>query len=148
MSEINRHQRLLNWQWTHNTIATDLIRIFLGVVLFVRGILFLSDMGQMSEIINRTQLDWVAYYVVFAHIVGGFLLAIGLYTRLAALIQLPVLVGAVILVHVREGLMSENQSLELAVLVLVILLVFFAIGAGKFSVDYKLFGPGSRTKLT
>lgn len=144
----NRHQRLLKWQWAHNTIATDLIRIFIGIALLIRGFIFLSDSSQMAEITQRTELDWIGYYVIFAHIVGGFLLTLGLYTRLAALIQLPVLVGAVLLVHVREGLLSENQSLELAVLVLVILLVFFAIGAGKLSLDYKLFGPSRRASST
>lgn len=140
MSNGTRYQQLQSWQWEHNTIATDLIRIYIGAALLVRGILFLTDAGQMGIIAERSGLDWIEYYVPFAHIAGGFLLTLGLFTRVAALIQIPVLVGAVLLVHLRQGLLSENQSLELAVLVLFILLVILGIGPGKLSLDYKFFG--------
>lgn len=145
MTNKDRYQKLQAWQWSHNTLATDLIRIFIGVALLVRGILFLSSSGQMEVMIERSGLDWIEYYVPFAHIVGGFLLTIGLFTRIAALIQIPVLIGAVMLVHLRQGLLSANQSLELAVLVLFLLLVFFAIGPGRLSLDYKMFGPGQHS---
>ena len=64
----------------------------------------------------------------------------GLLTRLAALVQIPVLTGAVFVVHLREGLASPEQSLELAGLVLFLLLVVFAFGPGKLSLDYYFFG--------
>ena len=35
----------------------------------------------------------ISHYVVMAHLAGGLMLAAGLLTRLAALVQLPVLVG-------------------------------------------------------
>jgi uncharacterized membrane protein YphA (DoxX/SURF4 family) len=75
-----------------------------------------------------------------AHFGGGALLALGLVTRLAAAIQVPALVGAVFFVHIHDGLMSQSQSLELAVLVLFMLLVFMVFGAGRLSLDRYLFG--------
>jgi uncharacterized membrane protein YphA (DoxX/SURF4 family) len=37
----------------------------------------------------------IAHYVAVAHLVGGLMLLFGLYTRLATLVQLPVLIDAV-----------------------------------------------------
>ena len=68
------------------------------------------------------------------------MLALGLLTRLAAMIQIPILTGAVFVIHLREGLVSPEQSLELAALVLFLLLIVFAFGPGKWSLDYKIFG--------
>jgi uncharacterized membrane protein YphA (DoxX/SURF4 family) len=39
----------------------------------------------------------IAHYVAVAHLVGGLMLLFGLYTRLATLVQLPVLIDAVFL---------------------------------------------------
>ena len=43
----------------------------------------------------------VAHYVVVAHLLGGFLIAIGLLTRVAVVSQIPVLLGAVFIVNAR-----------------------------------------------
>ncbi|MBT8401892.1 MAG: DoxX family protein [Rhodothermia bacterium] len=134
------YQRLLQWQWSHNTVASDLIRMFLGAALLVRGLLFALNPESLAELAPDKVVDWVSYYIMSAHLVGGLLLMIGLFTRVAALIQIPVLVGAVLVVHVREGLATPNQSLELAALVLFLLIVFFVFGPGRKSLDYRFFG--------
>ncbi|GIV60141.1 MAG: hypothetical protein KatS3mg043_1230 [Rhodothermaceae bacterium] len=137
---VDRYRKLLRWQWRHNTIATDLVRIFLGVALLVRGVLFLLDPVRLSVLVEEPGLGWFVHYVTWAHIFGGALLAAGLFTRIAALIQLPILVGAVALVHLREGLLSPTQSLELATLVLFLLCVLLVFGPGRFSLDYYFWG--------
>ena len=63
------------------------------------------------------------------------MLALGLLARLAALVQIPVLLGAVFLIHIEEGLLAPGQSLELAALVLFLLVVFFLFGSGAYSMD-------------
>jgi hypothetical protein len=82
------------------------------------------------------------HYVALAHLCGGLMLAFGLLTRLAALIQIPVLFGAVFLVHLQGGLLAAGQSLEFSALVLVMLGVYFLIGSGRWSVDHYLFRQG------
>ncbi len=137
---MNGYQRLLQWQWRHNSIASDLVRIFLGGALFVRGLLFAINPESLTQLAPEGAVDWVAYYIMAAHIVGGGLLMVGLFTRVACLIQIPVLVGAVLAVHIREGLASPNQSLELSALVLFLLVAFFIFGPGTKSLDYRFFG--------
>src|SRR5688572_20796337 len=80
----------------------------------------------------------IGHYVAAAHIVGGILLAIGLRTRLAAALQVPVLLGAVFFVHRAEGLLAVGQSLEFAALVLVMLITYALFGAGRVSADHWL----------
>src|SRR5689334_11909793 len=104
------------------SVGFDLLRIYLGVALFVRGALFVSHPERIQSLVEKSG-DWfmpmmLAHFVAVAHLGGGLLLAIGLVTRLAAAVQIPVLVGAVFLVHWRQGLLNPSQSLELAGLVL------------------------------
>ena len=62
-------------------------------------------------------------------------MTVGLFTRVAAFVQIPILVGAVFFVHAQDGLFTQGQSFELAVLVLVLLFVVFVFGAGRYSLD-------------
>jgi len=121
-------------------LGFDLIRIFLGTALFVRGALFVASPDRIVEMAG-TAGHWLwpaalGHYVGIAHLCGGLLLAAGLATRLAAAMQIPVLFGAVFLVHLREGLLTRNQSLELSALVLAMLVVYAVFGAGELSLDH------------
>jgi len=82
------------------------------------------------------------YAAILAHLMGGLMLAVGLLTRIAALMQIPVLVGAVFIALLQGGLYLPNQSLELSSLVLVLLVVFLVFGSGKYSINYLIFSPG------
>jgi putative oxidoreductase len=125
----------------HPSLALDLIRIYLGIALTVRGILFVTDSAMLEGFMSRPEHGWlfpmaVAHYVILAHVGGGILLTIGFLTRVAALIQVPVLCGAVFLVHLREGLLASGQSLELSMLVLFLLVVTAVFRPGRLSFDY------------
>jgi uncharacterized membrane protein YphA (DoxX/SURF4 family) len=54
---------------------------------------------------------------------------------LAALVQLPILAGAVVVVHWQDGLLSANQSLEFSALVLFLLVLVCTFGSGRWSLD-------------
>jgi uncharacterized membrane protein YphA (DoxX/SURF4 family) len=88
---------------------------------------------------ENSRFPWVslslAHYVAFAHLVGGFMICIGLLTRIAILFQLPVLIGAVIFVNSERGFFSESSELMYSVIILILLLVFLVIGSGPWSVD-------------
>lgn len=113
-----------------------LIRIFLGVALLVRGVILFSDPESIIEVIGQDNLFiWYAYIAV-AHMVGGVLIAIGFFTRIGALIQLPILFSAVFIIHAKSGLMMGGQSLELAAIVLFLLCVYFVFGSGTWSVNH------------
>lgn len=125
----------IQWLDTHQESAYSLIRIFLGTALFIRGWIFFSDPAAITELARAEKLYMWFSYVTIAHLVGGFLMAIGLQTRLAGLFQIPILVAAVFVVHADQGLMSVGQSMELAVLVLILLVIYALFGSGILSVD-------------
>jgi uncharacterized membrane protein YphA (DoxX/SURF4 family) len=125
--------------WRDPSVGLDVIRIYLGVGLMVRGALFISHPEVMLEFLKRTHMWFLplamSQYVVAAHLCGGILLALGLGTRLAAAVQIPPLLGAVLFVHIGEGLLTAGQSLEFAGLVLAMLSVFAVFGSGRVSLD-------------
>lgn len=140
--------KLVGLTETHDDVGLDLIRIFLGIALFIRGVLFMSDQSRVIGLVQQEGVDWLVpiiliHAVTLAHIIGGLMLAAGLFTRLAALIQIPVLIVAVFLAFVQGGLLAPEQSLELAALVLFLLCVLFLFGAGSISLDELIFLRGS-----
>src|SRR5687768_1565132 len=125
--------------WKDPSVGLDVIRIYLGVGLMVRGALFISRPEVLIDFLNRSDSWFVplalSQYVVAAHLCGGILLALGLGTRLAAAVQIPPLLGAVLMVHLGEGLLTAGQSLEFAALVLAMLGVFSIFGSGRISLE-------------
>lgn len=121
-------------------VAFELLRIYLGIGLFIRGVIFISNSGSFMELLGTSQSAWLTsivliHYVALSHLVGGVMIAIGLFTRAAALVQLPVLIGAVFVVHLQGGLLGPAQSLEFSALVLFLLVLLFFWGSGRLSVD-------------
>jgi len=119
-------------------LVVDVIRVYLGAGLLFRGaVLVVADDGlqQLAGGTPAVQVTGIILYVTAAHLIGGALLVVGLYTRLAALIQIPVLIGALALVHWQDGLLSADQSLEFSALVLFLLVLVSVFGSGPWSLD-------------
>jgi len=110
-----------------------LIRILLGLALAIRGWLILSNPDSIMDLgVEREYFVWVSI-VGFIHLIGGILLFLGFLSRLGALIQIPILFSAIFFVYDYTQLMMGGQSLELAVLVLFLLCIYFIYGPGKLS---------------
>lgn len=137
------YRAFVNWITDNREVVGDLVRMYLGVGLFIRGILFISESQGVEVLIDPSTFSFASaalvHYVSFTHLLGGLMLAVGLLTRLAALLQIPILVGAVFLVHLQEGLLSPNQSLEFSALVLFLLVMVFIFGPGPWSADRYVF---------
>ena len=128
------------WVEQQKGIFVDLVRIYLGIGLVVRGFLFMGQPELLSDSLSRAgdflaSESYLMHLVAFVHVAGGALLALGLLTRIAALIQLPILTVAVFGVHLQEGLADTGQSLEFSALVLFLLVVIFVRGSGPLSLD-------------
>lgn len=128
---------------SNKDICFDLLRIYLGIGLFVKGILFLTDMEALSSLLMKSErfqpiTFLISHYIPIAHIGGGLMMALGLWTRTAILANIPVLFGAVFFVYFEQGLFTQNQGLEFTALVLFLLIVLLIWGPGRFSVDHYL----------
>jgi putative oxidoreductase len=147
-TEAGRSTRLEEWmRWAdaRRDLFPDLARIYLGAGLFIKAIYFLTHPEFLHQTLQEAGSLWfapalVAHYVIFAHLVGGLLLALGLLTRIAALVQIPVLAGAIVYLYLpRMMLIEPRQHLEFSALVLFLSVLFVIYGAGRWSLDHSLF---------
>jgi putative oxidoreductase len=68
-------------------------------------------------------------YIAFAHILGGILLILGVLTRFACLIQIPILLGAI---FIRTDMYKPFSEVLLPIAVLLLLILFLIVGNGKW----------------
>jgi putative oxidoreductase len=132
---MKRINELLQTLEKNRETAYSIVRIYLGIALFVRGIILFADPAAITTLSGAQEMYMWHSYIVGAHLIGGLLLALGILTRIAALFQIPILLGAVFFIHIKQGLITGGQSLELAGLVLVLLFVYLLFGSGKYSID-------------
>ncbi len=127
------------WANAHTNFFTTALRVLFGVFIFFKGILFL-DQTEYLLLIFKTVSGKGAYfilvhYVAIAHLCGGVFIVLGLLTRLAALIQIPILAGAVAVNFI--GAM-DFASLVQATVAFFVCMFFFLYGSGRHSVDHSL----------
>jgi len=118
--------------------AVDALRIYLGFALVTKGIYFIMNLGEFESISGGALgsfLNIAVWYVVFAHTIGGAALIMGIATRIAAVLNITVLVGAIVFVHSSEGLFAPSQGLQFSLFVLFALCLLVWKGAGNVSFD-------------
>jgi putative oxidoreductase len=136
---MNIVQRLEQWGDSHHPKWVDIIRICLGVFLCYKGIEFLGNMSGMLGLIKTTMsfgpftIMMLGNYIAFAHLLGGFLLILGLLTRFACLLQIPILLGAIIFINSSGGVLKPFSELSLSILVFLLLVYFLIVGNGPWS---------------
>ncbi|SHM96400.1 Uncharacterized membrane protein YphA, DoxX/SURF4 family [Chitinophaga jiangningensis] len=137
---MNTLQRIEKWGDTHHPKWLSVVRIALGIFLMYVGIMFVQNRDALVRVIDESPAlaamsVGIAHYIVFAHTVGGLFIMMGLFTRIAAALNLPVLLGALIFVHSPTGLFNVYPVLGLSLLVMFLLVLFLIEGSGPISVD-------------
>jgi putative oxidoreductase len=136
---MNLVQRVEHWGDAHHPQWLDIIRIALGVFLIYKGVDFLNNMGGMLNLItNKMSFGsfssmLMSNYIAFAHILGGILLVLGVLTRFACLIQIPILLGAIFFINLSPEMYRPFSELALSILVLLLLICFLVVGNGRLS---------------
>lgn len=140
---MNLVHKIENWGDTHHPKAIDLIRIALGVFLLIKGIAFMENTAYLKSLIdNQNVIDlspvvlmMMVYYVTFAHMVGGVLIAVGILTRLGCIIQIPIVLVAVFLTSTNIFQEPINAMAWPSITALILLVVFTILGSGPLSLD-------------
>lgn len=138
---MNLIHRIEEWGDSHHPRFLDVIRVALGIFLFLKGLGFMESSASLKAMIESQpgialSSGWlmaVVYYVIFVHFVGGILITLGVMTRLSALVQLPVVFCAVIFIDYLQS--PFNTDLISSVTAFVLLIVFAVIGSGKWSLE-------------
>ena len=138
---MNLIHKIEKWGDSHHPKFLDIIRIVLGIFLLLKGLGFMENTANLKYIIENQPditlpsgvLVALVYYVTFVHMVGGTLIALGILTRFSAIIQIPVVFGAVFFINILQS--PFNTDLLSSVLALIFLVVFAVIGSGKLSLE-------------
>ncbi len=119
----------------------SLLRIFLGLFLLWKGIVFIRDTVLLEQLIERTGVGVfsqnasnLSFVVAYLSLLCGLFIATGLWTKIMATIQIPILIVAVFFVNLNR---VDSSSVELIMSIVTLgLLIFFAIkGSGSISGD-------------
>src|SRR5436189_1926178 len=88
-----------------------ILRIALGFILFWKGISFIHDSSALEAMVEKTGINMfdqnaqtISFIITYANLLGGFLVTVGLFTRWASIVQIPILLGAIIFVNVKAGM--------------------------------------------
>ncbi len=143
---MNLIKKIELWGDAQHTKWLDVVRIVLGLLIFSKGIALISNTGYLQELLFQKNnfgfsqmMGIVALHLAaFTHLVGGILLTIGLVTRFASVIQIPIVLCAIIFVNISNGFSPLNAELWLSIIVLCLLILFWITGSGTISVDHRI----------
>ncbi len=122
---------MTRWLGRYSPYIYALLRIVAGFLFSLHGVqkLFGALGGQTVELASQMGLAGII------ELVGGVLIAIGLFTSPVAFIASGEMAAAYFLAHAPRGLWPIQNGGELAVLYCFVFLYFAAVGSGKWSVD-------------
>jgi len=134
-------QQLRNWSAAHHPRWLVIVRIGLGLFLMAKGINFMRDSALLDRLLYGSvtladnETHWLPLIITWANLLGGFMILVGLWTRLMCLLQLPILIGAIIFINSQKGGFAPESELGLAILTLILVLFFLIEGSGPLSLD-------------
>ena len=124
-------------QLTNPNYGAFITRVSLGGILLAHGLLKLlvfTIPGTVGYFESLGLPAIAAYLTIFAEIVGGTAIILGLYTRLAALLSLPLLIGSV-WAHAGNGWLfsAPNGGWEVPLLLVLLAGAVAFQGSGPFA---------------
>jgi putative oxidoreductase len=117
--------------------GATLLRLILGVVYIMHAYLAVVVFGPAGMIAYQAKhgvpfSEIGTWYLIVAHGLGGIFLVLGLFTRWAALANVPVMLGALLFVHLKNGFWAHASpnGYEYVLVLLVVSLAVAMIGGG------------------
>jgi putative oxidoreductase len=118
--------------------GATLLRLILGVVYIMHAYLALVVYGPGGMIDYQAKSgvpfpEIGTWYLILAHGLGGIFLVLGIYTRWAALANVPAMLGALLFVHLKNGFWAFKNGYEYVLVLLVASVAVAMIGGGALS---------------
>lgn len=131
MSQVNpasRDRMLLD-------ISLLAMRVIVGLIFFVHGAqkLFGAFGGQgLKPLVD--QMGPIGYPVAIGECLGGAGIMVGFLSRFSAASNIVIMLGAIAMVHGKNGLLLSNQGFEYNLALIALLLPVLLLGPGRYSV--------------
>jgi putative oxidoreductase len=122
-----------------DSYGATVLRIFLGITYVMHAYLAAVVYGPSGMIAFQTAKgipfpEIGTWYLILAHGVGGICLILGVLARWAALVNIPVMAGALFFVHLKQGFfIGREGGYEYVLLVLGATIAQAFLGAGAFT---------------
>ena len=122
--------------WQNKGLAV--LRIVTGLLMAYHG-WEIFDRSIMAGYLERDDMKFLPFpeFMIYLgkslELVSGILFVLGLFTRFACLIQIPILLGAVIFVNSNRDLLRPYSALVVSIVVLLLLIYFLIVGNGPLS---------------
>jgi putative oxidoreductase len=113
----------------------SVLRVMTGLLFFAHGSAKLLGFPVTPHFAGGVELFSFTGLTGLLELVGGALIAIGLFTRLTAFILSGMMAVAYFMAHAPRGFHPINNGGELAILFCFIFLYIAAAGPGRWSVD-------------
>ncbi|MCQ6957032.1 DoxX family protein [Mucilaginibacter aquariorum] len=138
---MNIINKVENWGDVHHPKILDLIRVLLGAALISKAWIMLEKFPYIKDLlITETRMEVSASAIalilncaIYSYFIGGALILLGLQTRAAALIGMPVTVASIFFVNILAPFM--NAEISIVALQIALLFQFVIIGSGPLSLD-------------
>ena len=131
-------QQIHQWSLTHHPRWLVVFRVALGLCLLIKGFSFMMNATILEQFTESnpvlSKAWWLPIAITWAHMLGGVLIFVGLLTRYAILLQIPILLGAVIFLS-RNSVLGSGTDLAFTILILLLLIFFLVEGGGPYSFD-------------
>lgn len=137
---MNLAHTILKWEQSKHKLFVLFFRVLLGVIITFKGIIYLGNLTSPDSLVQHGALYrfaesfWV-YYAALASLICGILIITGFLTRVAVIMQIPVLIGAVLFINPGDHVFALNGKLAVSLAVLGMLTYFFLKGPGEMSMD-------------
>lgn len=133
----------LGWCEKYADLAPLVLRVLLGLILFVHGWQKLTEMGVDGTAGFLGSLGFpipavFAVILIAVEVLGGIALILGIFTHIAAKLALLVALFAFFVVHVKNGFFIQNGGYEFIILIFGAAFSLMMTGAGKYSLDAKM----------
>lgn len=121
--------------------GATLLRLILGVVYIMHAYLAVVVFGPAGMVDYQAKngvpfAEIGTWYLIVAHGLGGIFLVLGVFTRWAALANVPVMVGALLFVHLKNGFWAHSRpsGYEYVLVLAVVSLAVAMIGGGALTI--------------
>ena len=118
----------------------DALRILTGAILAAGGVQYMLAQSSAMRVLEQIGFDIISSTVLIpiitiVELVGGILLVFGLLTRMAAAIQIPLIILFLVGHELRTDVSGISYPMWFDVLILIAIIICIVYGSGRVSID-------------